>query len=78
VVHLVSRHKFGPPKELNLTNIRWSVGNVLGVIVVSQIGIATTDWISLWLAAKDVPVVSHLALGWQALIHLPSASSSGS
>jgi hypothetical protein len=57
-------------------NIRWNVGNVLGVIVVSQIGIATTDWITLWLASKDVPLVSHLALGWQALIHLSSAQGS--
>lgn len=57
-------------------NIRWSVGNVVGVIVVSQIGIATTDWITLWLASKDVPVVSHLALGWQALIHLTSGQGS--
>jgi hypothetical protein len=56
-------------------NIRWSVGNVIGVVVVSQIGIATTDWITLWLAGKDVPVISHLALGWQALIHLPAQGS---
>lgn len=56
-------------------NIRWSVGNVVGVVVVSQIGIATTDWITLWLAGKDVPVLSHLALGWQALIHLPAQGS---
>ena len=61
-----------------MDHIRWSVGNVLGVIVVSQIGIAVTDWTTLWLASKDVPVISHLALGWQALIHLTSASSSGS
>jgi hypothetical protein len=57
-------------------NIRWNVGNVLGVIVVSQIGIATTDWITLWLASKDVPLVSHLALGWQALIHLTAGQGS--
>jgi hypothetical protein len=54
------------------------MGNVLGVIVVSQLGIAITDWTTLWLASKDVPGLSHLALGWQALIHLPASSSSGS
>ncbi len=58
-----------------MDHIRWSVGNVLGVIVVSQIGIVVTDWTTLWLASKNVPAVSHLALGWQALIHLTSSSS---
>ena len=60
-----------------MDHIRWSIGNVLGVIVVSQIGIAITDWTTLWLASKDVPVLSHAALGWQALVHL-TGSSSGS
>lgn len=57
-------------------NIRWSVGNIVGVVVISQIGIACTDWITLWLASKDVPGLSHLALGWQGLIHLTSAQGS--
>lgn len=56
-----------------MEHIRWSIGNVVGVIVVSQLGIAITDWTTLWLAQKDVPVLSHMALGWQALIHLTNS-----
>ena len=55
-------------------NIRWGISNVLGVWVVSQIVIAVTDWVTLWFASKNIPGVSHLALGWQTLIHLPSSS----
>lgn len=60
-----------------MEHIRWGIGNVLGVIVVSQLGIAMTDWGTLYLASKDLPGISHLALGWQALIHL-TGSNSGS
>lgn len=56
------------------SHIRWGISNILGVIVVSQLGVVITDWTTLWLATKNVPGLSHLALGWQSLIHLPSSS----
>ena len=54
-------------------HIQINIGNVLTIGVLSLLWVGFADWVTAFLATKDVPVVSPVSVGAQMYLHATAA-----
>lgn len=60
---------FNPVRREAANHIEINLGNVFTIGLLSLLWYGFADWTSAWLASKEIPVLSHAAVGAQVFFH---------
>lgn len=66
-----------PGQRMAARHIELNLGNVLAIGFLSLLFYGTTDWVTAYLAQKDIPVVSQISVGAQLYLHAASPAGMG-
>jgi hypothetical protein len=66
---------FVPGQGGSARHIELNLGNVMAIGFLSLLFYGTTDWVTAYLARKDIPVLSQVSVGAQLYLHSAAPAS---